>query len=70
MLNMGHYDIMEDDVEEFARKQGYKVVFADELTKAIRYTKVLQMWGFTDDEETQRILNRIMIRIMACASKI
>ena len=70
MISMTGYDVMEDNIKDFAEKQGYTVAFDDALTKALRYAKVLQIWGFIDEEETQRIFNRILIRIIAYSDKI
>ena len=71
MISMSCYDIMHDDVESFANKQGYTVgQWAETFTHAIRYTKVLQTWGFVSDEEAQRIYNKITVTIMCYAQEI
>ena len=62
---------MEDNVEDFLNKQGYTVNrWGDSFTKAIRYTKVLETWGFISTEEAQLIYNKVMIRVIMYAQPI
>lgn len=71
MISMRGYDIMEDNLEDFANKQGYTLHgWGSELTKAIRYTKVLETWGFISPEEAQLIYNKITIRVIMYADEI
>jgi len=70
MISMSGYDIMTDNLEDFLNKQGYTLNgWGNELTKAIRYTKILQMWGFIDDEQAQLIYNKITVRVMIQAQE-
>lgn len=70
MISMSGYDIMEDNLEDFLNKQGYTLRgWGDALTKAIRNANVLEMWGFIDRDEAQRIYNKITIRVIMMAQE-
>lgn len=70
MINMGHYNVMQDNLEDYLNKQGYTLNgWGDNLTKAIRYVKVLETWGFVNEKEAQLIYNKITIRVITQAQE-
>ena len=66
MINFGWYDIWTDSLAEYIDKQGYTLNpwWLSMYEKLMKSALMLEIFGFVDNEESQRILRAICVRIM------
>lgn len=66
MINFGWYDIWTDNLAEYIDKQGYTLNpwWIAMYERCFKSALLLNIFGFMDDEEMQRLHRVIAIRIM------